>query len=121
MPVEGRDLSSRQAQYVVRDLEIGQPINSEEGSETAEGVTRESKGVRSCPRATAGHPGSSPPQAPARTPSPLPPGGQELRLPGARPDPDRRTLVRARSRTTAIRGRGSPSRSHAAPYFRGPG
>jgi hypothetical protein len=30
MPVEGRDLSARQTQYVVRDLEIGQPINSEE-------------------------------------------------------------------------------------------
>ena len=29
MPVEGRDLSSRQTQYVVKDLEIGQPINSE--------------------------------------------------------------------------------------------
>src|SRR6266516_1680527 len=28
MPVEGRDLSSRQMQYVVKDLEIGQPINS---------------------------------------------------------------------------------------------
>ena len=27
MPVEGRDLSSRQTQYVVKDLEIGQPIN----------------------------------------------------------------------------------------------
>ena len=27
-PVEGRDLSSRQTQYVVKDLEIGQPINS---------------------------------------------------------------------------------------------
>ena len=39
--VEGRDLSSRQTQDVVRDLEIGQPINSEEGSETADGVTRE--------------------------------------------------------------------------------
>ena len=26
--MEGRDLSSRQTQYVVRDLEIGQPINS---------------------------------------------------------------------------------------------
>src|SRR5450631_1862056 len=25
MPVEGRDLSSRQTQYVVRDLDIGQP------------------------------------------------------------------------------------------------
>ena len=25
---EGRDLSSRQTQYVVKDLEIGQPINS---------------------------------------------------------------------------------------------
>src|ERR1700740_767801 len=44
MSVEGRDLSSRQAQYVVRDLEIGQPINSEEGSETADGVARESEG-----------------------------------------------------------------------------
>src|SRR5260370_33247207 len=28
MPGEGRDLSSRQTQYVVKDLEIGQPINS---------------------------------------------------------------------------------------------
>ncbi len=43
MPVEGGDLSSRRTQYVVRDLEIGQPINSEEGSETADGVTRERK------------------------------------------------------------------------------
>src|SRR5215211_3817026 len=44
MPVAGRDLSSRRTQYVVRDLEIGQPINSEECSETAEGVARESEG-----------------------------------------------------------------------------
>src|SRR5436853_5363605 len=44
MPVEGRDLSSRQTHDVVRDLEIGQPINSEECSETAEGVARESEG-----------------------------------------------------------------------------
>src|SRR5438552_9909340 len=44
MPVEGRDLSSRQTQDVVRDLEIGQPINSENCSETAEGVARESEG-----------------------------------------------------------------------------
>jgi hypothetical protein len=43
MPVEGRDLSSRQTQYVVKDLEIGQPINSAECSETADGVARESK------------------------------------------------------------------------------
>src|SRR3981189_1762823 len=43
-PVEGRDLSSRQTQQVVRDLEIGQPINSENCSETAEGVARESEG-----------------------------------------------------------------------------
>src|SRR5712691_10231367 len=41
MPVEGRDLSSRQTQDVARDLEIGQPINSEECSAAAEGVTRE--------------------------------------------------------------------------------
>src|SRR5271166_3882803 len=44
MPVEGRDLSSRRTQHVVRDLEIGEPINSEECSETAEGVARESEG-----------------------------------------------------------------------------
>jgi hypothetical protein len=34
-PVEGRDLSSRLTQQVVRDLEIGQPINPENCSETA--------------------------------------------------------------------------------------
>src|SRR5437660_6954568 len=44
MPVEGRGLSSRQTQQVVRDLEIGQPINSENCSEAAEGVARESEG-----------------------------------------------------------------------------
>src|ERR1700726_4067630 len=44
MPVEGRGLSSRQTQDVVRDLEIGQPSNSETCSETADGVTRESEG-----------------------------------------------------------------------------
>src|SRR5580700_7093705 len=44
MPVEGRDLSSRRTQHVVRDLEIGEPINSEWCSETAEGVARESEG-----------------------------------------------------------------------------
>jgi hypothetical protein len=42
MPGEGRGLSSRQTQDVVRDLEIGQPSNSEKRSETADGVTRES-------------------------------------------------------------------------------
>src|SRR5918997_3488000 len=44
MPVEERGLSSRQTQDVVRDLEIGQPINSKECSETADGVARESEG-----------------------------------------------------------------------------
>src|SRR5215472_4419320 len=44
MPVEGRGLSSRPTQDVVRDQEIGQPSNSEECSETADGVTRESEG-----------------------------------------------------------------------------
>src|SRR6201981_2128393 len=44
MPVEGRGLSSRQTQDVVRDREIGQPNNSEKCSETAEGVARESEG-----------------------------------------------------------------------------
>ena len=34
MPVEGRSLSSRPTQDVARDLEIGQPSNSEECSET---------------------------------------------------------------------------------------
>ena len=36
----GRDLSSRQTHYVVKDMEIGQPINSEKCSETADGVAR---------------------------------------------------------------------------------
>src|SRR5216684_3295079 len=44
MPGEGRGLSSRQTQDVVRDLEIGQPSNSEKCSETADSVTRESEG-----------------------------------------------------------------------------
>jgi hypothetical protein len=41
---KGRDLSSRRTQDVVRDLGIGQPINSEECSEAADGVARESQG-----------------------------------------------------------------------------
>src|SRR5438270_196403 len=41
---EGRGLSSRPTQDVVRDLEIGQPSNSEKCSETADSVTRESEG-----------------------------------------------------------------------------
>src|SRR5271170_1856170 len=41
---EGRGLSSRQTQDVVRDQEIGQPSNSEKRSETADSVTRESEG-----------------------------------------------------------------------------
>src|SRR6185369_15884192 len=43
MPVEGRDLSSRPTQYVVRGLEIGQPINSDQCSETADGVDAKAK------------------------------------------------------------------------------
>src|SRR5215467_9774773 len=43
MPVEGRGLSSRPTQDAVRDLEIGQPSNSEKRSEAADGVTRESE------------------------------------------------------------------------------
>jgi hypothetical protein len=43
MPVEGRGLSSRLMQEVVRDREIGQPINSDECSEAAKGITRESE------------------------------------------------------------------------------
>src|ERR1700739_3686593 len=38
------DLSSRRTQDAVSDLGIGQPINSEECSETADGVARESEG-----------------------------------------------------------------------------
>ena len=53
MPVEGRGLSSRQTHYVVKDMEIGPPINSE-SSETADGVARKSKCVKSCPRAGCG-------------------------------------------------------------------
>ena len=52
MPVEGRDLSSRQTKYVVKDLEIGKPINSNKCPEAADGVARES--VKSCPRAGCG-------------------------------------------------------------------
>jgi len=48
----GKDLSSRQTQYVVKDLEIGKPINSNKCSEAADGVARES--VKSCPRAGCG-------------------------------------------------------------------
>jgi len=44
MPVEGRGLSSRRTQQVAKDLEIGQPNNSEECSEAADGVARESEG-----------------------------------------------------------------------------
>ena len=43
-PGEGRGLSSRQTQDVVRDLEIGRPINSGQRSETADDVARESEG-----------------------------------------------------------------------------
>src|SRR6516165_2349237 len=47
MPVEGRGLSSRPTQDAVRDLEIGQPSNSETCSDTADGVTRERREVLS--------------------------------------------------------------------------
>src|SRR5215468_10194087 len=43
MPVEGRDLSSRRTQDVVKDLEIGQPINSEECSETQKALHAKAK------------------------------------------------------------------------------
>ena len=39
----------------MKDLEIGQPINSDECSETAEGVARESEGVKSCREPDAGN------------------------------------------------------------------
>src|SRR6516225_4265348 len=44
---EGRGLSSRPTQAVVRDLEIGQPSNSEKRSDTADGVTRQRRDVLS--------------------------------------------------------------------------
>ena len=43
MPVEERDLSSGQTQQVARDGEIGQPNNSGECSEAADGVTAKAK------------------------------------------------------------------------------
>jgi hypothetical protein len=46
------DLSSRQTQYVVKDLEIGKPSNSNKCSEAADGVAGES--VKSCPREAMG-------------------------------------------------------------------
>ena len=42
----GKDLSSRQAQYVVQDLEIGQPISSTMSSGTAKRIACQNKGVR---------------------------------------------------------------------------
>ena len=50
----GRAFSSRRTHYVAKNLEIGQPINSDWCSKAADGVARESKGVRSCPRAGCG-------------------------------------------------------------------
>src|SRR6516225_123898 len=47
MPGEGRGLSSRPTQDMVRDLEIGQPSNSEKRSDTADGVTRQRRDVLS--------------------------------------------------------------------------
>src|SRR5258707_14175629 len=47
MAVEGRDLSSRQTQYVVKDLEIGKPNNSDKCTEAADGVAREKREVLS--------------------------------------------------------------------------
>src|SRR3974377_1432975 len=47
MPGEGRSLSSRQTHQAVRDLEIGQPSNSEKRSDTADGVTRQRRDVLS--------------------------------------------------------------------------
>src|SRR5712664_477996 len=44
-PVEGRDLSSRRTQYVVRDLEIGQPINPEDILAHAYAQCRSNKGA----------------------------------------------------------------------------
>jgi hypothetical protein len=50
---EGRDLSSRQTQYVGEGLGDWEPINSENCSEAADGVARES--VKSCPKPDAGN------------------------------------------------------------------
>ena len=47
MPVEGRDLSSRQTQYVVKDLEIGQPINSASVQKLQKALHAKSQGVKS--------------------------------------------------------------------------
>src|SRR6478735_5871652 len=45
MPVEGRDLSSRQTHDVVRDLEIGQPISREDILAHAYAECRSNKGA----------------------------------------------------------------------------
>ena len=62
MPVEGRGLGSRQMSDVARDLEIGQPSNSEGCSEAAEGITRESCGIRAMWIADSGASGSLNPE-----------------------------------------------------------
>src|SRR6516162_5406659 len=59
MPGEGRGLSSRPTQDAVRDLEIGQPSNSEKRSDTADGVTREQRDVLSRMRGALGEAGRS--------------------------------------------------------------
>ena len=43
MPGEGRDLSSRRTQDVAKDLEIGQPINSEECSKLQKALHAKAK------------------------------------------------------------------------------
>ncbi len=60
----GEQSRAEWAQYksVVKDLEIGQPINSEQRSETADGVARESEGrTRLRKRATCAWPRARPP------------------------------------------------------------
>src|SRR5450631_13754 len=54
MPVEGRDLSSRQTQYVARDLGDWATYKLRNGFKNCRWRRTPSKGVKSCPRAGCG-------------------------------------------------------------------
>jgi hypothetical protein len=54
MPVEGRDLSSRQAHDAVRDPEIGQPIKLRRTFQKLQMASHAKDRVKSCPRAGCG-------------------------------------------------------------------
>src|SRR5215831_18111362 len=55
MPVEGRGLSSRQTQYVVKDLGDWATYKLHDGFKNCRRRRTPNKGVRSCPRAGCGN------------------------------------------------------------------